>query len=77
MTEHERSVLTPEVHSVSFAEGPRFAVLAWFHFAHPRAVPVGFEAVLPDRPERIAIDITLVIFATDGGAGGDRAVNED
>ena len=77
VAKHKRSVFAAKVHTVSFAEGPGFAILAGFGLLHPCAIAVRFEAVFPDGPEGIAVDITLVILATDGGARRDRAVNED
>ena len=77
MAEHERAVFAAEVHTVSFAERENLAVLAWFDVPHPRAVAVGLEAIFPHLPERIPIDVPLIVFAADGGAGRDRAVDED
>ena len=77
MAKHERTVFASKVHAVSFAEGPRFAILAGFGLLHPCAIAVRFEAVFPDGPEGIAVDITLVILAADGGARRDRAIYED
>ena len=77
MAKHEGSVFPAEVHAVSFAEGPGFAVFARLGLLHPRAVTVRFEAVFPDVPERVLVDISLVVFAADGGAGRDRTVAED
>ena len=77
MAEHEGSVLPAEVHAVSFAVRPCFAVFAGFELPHPRAVTVGLEAVFPDRPERVAVDVSLVVFAADGGAGRDGTVDKN
>ena len=77
MAKHEGSVFPAEVHAVSFAEGPCFAIFARLGLLHPRAVTVRFEAVFPDVPERVLVDISLVVFAADGGAGRDRTVDED
>ena len=77
MAEHEGAVLPTEVHAVSFAERPCFAVFAGFELPHPRAVSIGLEAVFPDGPEGVLVDVSLVVFAADGGAGRDGAVDED
>ena len=77
MAEHEGSVLPAEVHAVSFAVRPCFAVFAGFELPHPRAVSVGLEAVFPYGPEGVAVDVSLVVFAADGGAGRDGTVDED
>ena len=77
MAEHEGAVLATEVHAVSFAERPCFAVFAGFDMPHPRAVSIGLEAVFPDGPEGVAVDVSLVVFAADGSAGRDGAVDED
>ena len=77
VAEHEGAVLATQVHAVSFAERPCFAVFARLGLLHPRAVTVRFEAVFPDVPERVLVDISLVVFAADGGAGRDRTVDED
>ena len=77
MAKHERTVFAAKVHTVAFAEGPGFAVLARFGLLDPCAIAVRFEAVFPDGPEGIAVYIPLVILAADGGARRDRAVNED
>ena len=77
MAEHERSVLPTEVHAISFAEGPGFAVFAGLELAHPRAVTVGLEAVFPNGPEGVAVDVSLIVFSADGGAGRDGTVDKD
>ena len=68
MTEHEGAVFAAEVHAVTLAEREGLAGLAGFRLTHPGAVAVGLEAVFPDLPERVAIDITLVVLAADRGA---------
>ena len=77
MTEHQTAVFAAKMHAVAFAEVEGFAVLAWFKFAHPTAVAIGFEAVLPDLPERVFVDVALIVFAANTGAGGYTAVDED
>ena len=77
MTQHQTAVLAPQMHAVAFAESERFAVLAGRGLFHPRAVSVRLEAMLPYLPERVLVYISLVVLATDGGAGGDRTVDED
>ena len=65
------------MHAVSFAEGEGFAVFARFELAHPRAVAIGFKTMFPDLPERVAVDIALIVLAANGGTGRDRTVDED
>lgn len=77
MTEHQGTVFAPEVHAVSFAEGEGFAVLTGCGLFHPSAVSIGFKTMFPYLPERITIDVSLVVFAADGRASRDRAVDED
>ena len=77
VAEHEGSVFPTEVHAVSFAERPGFAVFAGFDLPHPRAVSIGLEAVFPNGPEGVLVDVSLVVFAADGSAGRDGTVDED
>ncbi len=68
VAEHEGAVFAAEVHAVTLTEREGLAGFAGFLFAHPGAVAIGLEAVFPDLPERVAIDISLVVLATNGGA---------
>ena len=77
MTEHERAVLTPQMHTIAFAEREGFAVFTGFRLFHPTPVAIGFELLFPYAPERVFIDIPLIVFAADTGASGDMAVDEN
>ena len=74
MAEHQTAVFTPQMHTVAFAESEGFAVFTGFHLLHPCPVTVGLELLFPYAPERVFIDIPLIVFAADTGAGGDMAV---
>ena len=65
------------MHAIAFAIPPDFAALARFHLVHPCAVTVLSESVFPNIPESVFVDVALVILASDAGAGGDAAVDED
>ena len=65
MADHERAVFTAKVHAVPFAEPESISVFAGLQLLHPRAVPVWLETIFPDLPEGVAVDIALVVLATD------------
>ena len=76
MAEEKFAVGVAEVHAVAFAVFPDFAGGALV-FMHPRAVPEGLEACVPDFHEVILVDIALMVIGPDAGAGGDAAVGKD
>ena len=69
MAKHETAVFTTEMHAVPFAERKRFAVLAGRQFLHPGTVTVRLKTVLPDIPERVFVDISLIVLAANGRTG--------
>ena len=77
VTEHEGAVFAAEVHAVSLTEREGLAGFAGFLLAHPGAVAIGLETVFPDLPERVAIDISLVVLAANGGASRYTAINQN
>ena len=77
MAKHERAIFATKVHASTFAVAEEFAVVARCKFAHPLAVAVWLEAVLPHIPEIVVVDIALVVLATHAGASRDAAVDED
>ena len=77
MAKHKASILPTEVHSVAFAERESLAGLAGFRLPHPTAVTVRLKSVFPNGPERVFVDIALVVFSPDGGAGRYRTVDEN
>ena len=54
------AVFTAQVHCSTLAVSPRLTFAALIGL-HPFAVAVRFEAVLPDIPEIIGMDITLIV----------------
>ena len=77
VAQHQRSILTAEVHAVSLTESECFAVFAGFAFFHPTAVSIGFEFFFPNTPEGVFVYIALVVFTSDGSACRDGAIDED
>ena len=65
-----------KVHGAALAVAPGFAVAALVCL-HPAAVAVGLEAVLPDIPEIILVDVALVVVAAYAQAAGYGAVAKD
>ena len=55
------TVLSAQVHCTALTVAPDLAVCA-FAGLHPFAVPVQFEAVLPQIPEIIGMDIALIVI---------------
>ena len=76
MAQHQAAVFAPQMHTVAFAVVKGFAVLARLEFAHPAAVAVGFESVLPHIPERVFVDVALVVLPAYARAGGYAAVDQ-
>ena len=77
MAEHKGAFFAAEVHASTLAVAEEFAVVARCKFAHPLAVAVWLEAVLPHIPEIVVVDIALVVLATHTGASRNTAVNQD
>ena len=77
MAKHKRAIFATEMHTVTFAVAEEGTGIARFLFFHPGAVTIRFEAVLPNFPEMVLVDITLVVFATNRGASGDVTIDED
>lgn len=75
VAEEEFFLLVVKVHAGAFAIAPYFAMLA-LSFFHPLAVAVWVEFFVPDVPEVVAVDVSLVEIGADGGAAGDGAVAE-
>ena len=76
MAQHQAAVFAPQMHTVAFAVVKGFAVLARLEFAHPAAVAVGFESVLPHIPERVFVDVALVVLPAYARASGYAAVDQ-
>lgn len=64
------------MHGAALAVAPGFAVAA-LACLHPAAVAVGLEAVLPDIPEIILVDVALVVVAAYAQTAGYGAVAQD
>lgn len=73
MAAKQVAVVVVEVEAGAFAVAPDFAVFALV-FLGPGSVTHDLEAVLPDVPKVILVDVALVHVATDGGAAADGAV---
>lgn len=73
MADQQVAVVVVKVEAGSFTVAPHFAVLALV-FPSPGAVTHDLEAVLPDVPKVILVDVALVHVATDGGAAADGAI---
>ena len=54
---------------------PHFAAFAFVNF-HPLSVAVFFKFVLPNLPEAVVIDISLMVVAADAQAARYRAVGQ-
>ena len=61
--------------AVAKAVAPHLAVCALTGF-HPFAVAIFFKSVLPDIPETVFIDVSLMIVGADAEAARDGAVGE-
>ena len=68
MAEQEVTIVVAKVHAVALAVAEEVAVGTGAS-AHPLAVAIGLEAVLPHIHEVVAIDIALMVIATDAGTG--------
>ena len=77
MTEHERAVFSAEVHAPTLAVAEELAVFAWLQLLHPLAIAVWFEAIFPDLPKIILIDIALIVLTSDTRACRNTAVNQN
>ena len=77
MAAEEVSVRFTEVHAITLAITPNLTTVTRFKPAHPASIAVGLKAILPDIPELVAIDITLIILAANRSASGDRAIHQD
>ena len=74
---HQRSVGFTQVHSASAAVSEGFAVGARFEFAHPCAVAVWFETVVPYCHKIIAVYIALGVIGTDARTCRDISVYQN
>ena len=70
------TVAVPKVHSSALAVAPHLAVAALARL-HPTAVTVQFETVLPDIPEIIPMNVSLMIVAAYAKTARYGAVIED
>lgn len=77
MAEHEGAVFAAEVHATAFAVAEQTTVIARREPTHPCAIAIGHETVLPYIPEVIAVDIALIVLATNAGACRYTTVDED
>ena len=77
MTEHERAVFSAEVHAPTLAVAEELAVFAWLQLLHPFAIAVWFEAIFPDIPKIILIDIALIVLTSDTRACRNTSVNQN
>ena len=66
---------TPLVHTAALAVTEEGTRGARFQLTGPGAVTVGFEAILPNLPEVVLVDITLVIVRADAAASRDRTID--
>ena len=72
----DAAVAVTQVHSAALAVTPHLAVAALTRL-HPTAVTVRFEAVLPDIPKVISMDIALMVIAAYAKAARYGAVIKD
>ena len=73
MAYEQIAVVVVEVEAGAFTVAPDLAVFA-LAFPGPRAVAHHLEAVLPDIPEVVAVDVALVHVAAHRSAAADGAV---
>ena len=64
------------MHAVAETIAPHLAMGAVIGF-HPFAVTVKLIFVLPDIPEAVLVDVTLVVVAANAQAARDGAVSKD
>ena len=77
VAEHKLAIFAAEVHAATLAVAPEFTGVARLLLAHPLAITVRFEAMLPDLPEVVLVDVALVVLAAYAGASRDATVNQD
>ena len=77
VAKHQATIFAPHVHAITFTEIEGFAVVAGFKFSHPTAVAVGLEAIFPNLPERVLVDVPLIVFASYARACRNTAIDEN
>lgn len=76
VTKEEVAFAVAEVHAVTLAIAEEGAIVA-IACSHPLAIAIGLETMFPHVHEVVVVDVALVVVATDAGAGGDGAVDQD